>query len=161
MSEGGSPAHKLIAVTIDENSLGNSSLEAAHDRKIAIYDLLADNSFAIPGDVRGPYRLTLAMVQRYLVFQVQDEAESDVVAHILSLGPFRPVVADYQILCERHYAAVRSASPSQIEAIDMGRRGLHNDGAKLLMGRLAGKIEMDFATARRLFTLIVALHWER
>ena len=161
MGEGGTPAHRLIAVIIDEDSLRAASAEAQHEREIAIYDLLADNSFGVPGAERGPYRLRLALVQNRLAFQIQDEAEADVIAHLLSLGPFRDMVTNYLAICERHYTAVKSASPSQIEAIDMGRRGMHNEAATLLMERLKGKIDMDFATARRLFTLIAALPWER
>lgn len=162
MGEGGAaPDDRLIAVIVDEQSLGLSSPEAEHERQIAIYDLLADNRFAIPGAARGPYRLRLGLADGRLAFDVRDDREDAVVAHLLALGPFRPVVAEYQRICERHHAAIRSASPSQIEAIDMGRRGLHNEAASLLVERLAGKIDMDFATARRLFTLIVALHWGR
>jgi uncharacterized protein (UPF0262 family) len=158
MGEGG---QRLIAVQIDESSLGASSAEGEHEREIAIYDLLAENSFSVPRNTSGPYRLTLALVQNRLAFDVKDEAGAAVVTHLLALGPFRQIVSEYRTICDRHYAAIRSASPSQIEAIDMGRRGMHNDAANLLMERLAGKIDMDFPTARRLFTLIVALHWEQ
>lgn len=154
------PSDRLVAVIIDEASLGAQSAEAEHEREIAIHDLLAENSFAVPGPIAGPYRLTLALHQNRLVFDIRDGEGAAIIAHLLSLGPFRPVVAEYQRICARHYAAIRSASPSQIEAIDMGRRGMHNDAAQLLIQRLAGKIDLDFATARRLFTLIVALHWE-
>jgi uncharacterized protein (UPF0262 family) len=154
------PAQRLIAVHIDESSLGASSAEGEHERQIAIYDLLAENRFGTPKGGPGPYRLTLALIQNKLVFDIRDEADKPVVIHLLAVGPFRQIVSHYRMICERHYAAIKSASPSQIEAIDMGRRGLHNDAAKLLAERLDGKIEMDFPTARRLFTLIVALHWE-
>src|SRR5262249_11571203 len=106
-----------------------------------------------------PYRLTIALIQNKLVFDIRDEADNAVVTHLLALGPFRRIVSDYRRICGRHYAAIKSASPSQIEAIDMGRRGMHDEAARLLMERLNGKIEMDFPTARRLFTLIVALQW--
>lgn len=162
MGEGGSaPSQRLIAVTVDEASLGPSTLEAAHERDIAIYDLLADNSFALPGRA-GPYKLNLTVFEnRLLAFDIRDENDGRVMAHILSLTPFRPLVLEYMSICERHHAAIRSASPSQIEAFDMGRRGMHNDAARLLIERLKGKIDLDFPTARRLFTLIVALGWER
>jgi uncharacterized protein (UPF0262 family) len=152
---------RLVAVHIDESSLGAASAEGEHERKIAIYDLLTENSFGVPKDAKGPYRLTLALIQSKLVFGVSDEADSHIVTHLLAVGPFRQIVSEYRSICDRHYAAIRSASPSSIEAIDMGRRGMHNDAADLLMERLSGKIDMDFATARRLFTLIVALHWEQ
>jgi uncharacterized protein (UPF0262 family) len=156
----GDTAERLIAVNIDESSLGAASADSEHERDIAIYDLLAENRFGTPKGGPGPYRLTLALVQNKLVFDIKDEADNAVVTHLLALGPFRQIVSEYRRICGRHYAAIKSASPSQIEAIDMGRRGMHNDGAGLLMERLEGKIEMDFPTARRLFTLIVALHWE-
>jgi uncharacterized protein (UPF0262 family) len=162
MGEGGSaPSQRLIAVTVDEASLGPSTMEAMRERDIAIYDLLADNRFELPGHA-GPYKLNLTVFEgRLLAFDIRDESDGQVMAHILSLGPFRPLVLEYIWLCGRHHAAIRSASPSQIEAIDMGRRGMHNDGASLLIDRLKGKIDLDFPTARRLFTLIVALGWER
>jgi uncharacterized protein (UPF0262 family) len=155
----GDTAERLIAVHIDESSLGASSADSEHERDIAIYDLLAENRFGTPKGGPGPYRLTLALVQNKLVFEVRDEADNAVVTHLLALGPFRRIVEEYRTICGRHYAAIKSASPSQIEAIDMGRRGLHDLAADLLRERLEGKIEMDFPTARRLFTLIVALHW--
>jgi len=160
----GAPAapdgNRLIDVILDETSLGAASAEAAHEQEIAVHDLLAENAFGVPGVERGPYQLKLSLARERLVFEIADKDGAPVVAHLLSLTPFRPIVTEYQRICESHYAAIRSASPSQIEAIDMGRRGLHNDAAKLLRERLSGKIEMDFPTARRLFTLIVALPWE-
>ena len=161
MDEAGSPAKKLIAVIIDEASMAGASPEAVHEREIAIYDLLADNSFSIPGSHTGPFRLRVGLAQNRLAFEIQSEAGQALIAHLLALGPFRPLVLDYLAICQRHHAAIRSASPSQIEAIDMGRRGMHNEAAQLLIERLDGKIEVDFPTARRLFTLIVALHWDR
>lgn len=162
MSAGqGNSINRLIAVLIDEASLGAASAEAAHEQEIAVHDLLEENSFSLPGREAGPYRLHLSFAENRLVFDVRDEEDAPLVAHLLSLGPFRAVVEDYRRICERHYSAIRSASPSQIEAIDMGRRSMHNDAANLLVERLEGKIGMDFQTARRLFTLIVALHWEQ
>jgi uncharacterized protein (UPF0262 family) len=158
---GGDTAERLIAVHIDENSLGASSPDSEHERKIAIYDLLAENRFGTPKGGPGPYRLTLALIQNKLVFEIKDEGDHAVVTHLLALGPFRQIVSEYRRICDRHYRAIKSASPSQIEAIDMGRRGMHDEAALLLKERLEGKIEMDFPTARRLFTLIVALHWVR
>lgn len=164
MGEGASPqapaANRLVSVEIDEASLGAASAEAEHECEVAIYDLVDDNSFAIPGHDGGPYRLRLLLDNNRLVFAVRDEAGAAVVAHHLALGPFRQTVTEYLTICQRHYAAIRTAAPSQIEAIDMGRRGLHNDSARVLMERLSGKIEIDFNTARRLFTLLSALNWD-
>ncbi|WP_319844576.1 UPF0262 family protein [Terrihabitans rhizophilus] len=151
---------RLVSVEIDERSLGAASAEAEHECEVAIYDLLEENSFAVTGQDLGPYRLRLALEGARLMFAVKDEEGRDVVAHFLALGPFRKTVTDYVTICQRHYAAIRTASPSQIEAIDMGRRGLHNESATIVRERLAGKIEIDFATARRLFTLLVALNWD-
>lgn len=150
---------RLIEVTIDEDSLAPATADAAHERRVAIYDLIEANQFRAVGHNGGPYKLHIALRQNRLMFAVSDAAGGEVVTHLLSLTPLRRLVRDYFMICDSHYAAIRSASPSQIEAIDMGRRGLHNDAARVLMDRLAGKIEMDFDTARRLFTLIVALHW--
>ncbi len=107
----------------------------------------------------GPYRLKLALAEQRLVFAISRESGDDVVTHILSLTPFRRIIKDYYMICESYYDAIRSSTPSQIEAIDMGRRGLHNEGSQTLLDRLAGKIEIDFDTARRLFTLVCVLHW--
>lgn len=153
------PDARLIEVTIDEDSLAPASADAAHERRVAAYDLLEANQFHPIGHDGGPYRLHIGLKQSRLAFAVSDEAGREVVTHLLSLTPLRRLVNDYFLICDSHYAAIKSAAPSQIEAIDMGRRGLHNDAARVLMERLSGKIEMDFATARRLFTLIVALHW--
>lgn len=151
---------RLIAVTLDESSIGRGSADQEHERAIAIYDLLEDNSFALVGHNGGPYALTISLADSKLVFDVRDEDGGPVVTHILSLSPFRRILKDYFMICESYYAAIRSATPSRIEAIDMGRRGLHNEGAQLLLERLRGKIETDQDTARRIFTLVTALHWK-
>lgn len=158
MSEGA--RKRLIAVTLDESSIGRGSADQEHERAIAIYDLLEDNSFALVGHNGGPYALTISLADSKLVFDVRDEDGGPVVTHILSLSPFRRILKDYFMICESYYAAIRSATPSRIEAIDMGRRGLHNEGAQLLLERLRGKIETDQDTARRIFTLVTALHWK-
>ncbi len=151
---------KLIAVTLDENSIGRGGPEQEHERAIAIYDLIESNSFAPLGHDGGPYSLFVSLHSNKLALDVKDEGGMQIVTHILSLTPFRGVVKDYFLVCESYYAAIRTASASQIEAIDMGRRGLHDEAAHLLLERLAGKIEIDFDTARRLFTLITALHFK-
>jgi len=147
--------HRLARVDLDGESLGSASPEIEHERQVAIFDLVEKNEFRPAGAERGPYRLTLGCDENRLVFAVEgpDYARQ----HLLSLTPFRSVLKDYQIVCESYFAAVRGASPAQIEAIDMGRRGLHNEGADLLLARLDGKIAMDHETARRLFTLVNAL----
>ena len=150
---------RLIDVELDE-SIGRSTPDIEHERAVAIFDLIEENSFKPVGDGRdGPYRLRLSLADSRLVFRVAREDGEEVVTHILSLTPFRRIVKDYYLICESYYEAIRSASPSQIEAIDMGRRGLHNEGSQTLLDRLAGKIELDFDTARRVFTLICVLHW--
>jgi uncharacterized protein (UPF0262 family) len=152
--------NRLISVSLDENSIGRGSADQEHERAIAVYDLIEDNSFALVGHARGPYALNIALVDARLVFDIRDEKGASVVTHILSLTPFKRILKDYFLICESYYAAIRTATPSRIEAIDMGRRGLHNEGAQLLAERLKGKIETDADTARRLFTLITALHWK-
>ena len=107
----------------------------------------------------GPYALKLGLVENKLAFEIQTEAGAPVMTHLLSLTPFRRVIRDYRSVCESYYEAIRSSTPSQIEAIDMGRRGIHNDGSQTLMDRLSGKIKIDFDTARRLFTLVCVLYW--
>lgn len=152
---------RLCAVTLDEGSIGRGGADVEHERATAIYDLLEDNSFAPSNDPgAGPYTLHIALVENRLVLDIKREAGEPVVQHHLSLTPFRKVVKDYFLICESYYEAIRTASPTQIEAIDMGRRGLHNEGSDLLRERLKDKIEVDFDTARRLFTLICALHWK-
>ncbi|HEX8665500.1 MAG TPA: UPF0262 family protein [Beijerinckiaceae bacterium] len=151
---------RLVAVTLDEASIGRGSPDQEHERAVAIYDIVEANSFALPGHDGGPYALRLALVENRLCFDVRDASGAPVIAHHLSLSPFRKVVKDYEMICDSYYKAIRTASPSQIEAIDMGRRGLHNEAAELLVERLAGKIDLDFDTARRIFTLIFALHWK-
>ncbi|MAW87181.1 MAG: hypothetical protein CMJ42_11690 [Phyllobacteriaceae bacterium] len=150
---------RLIDVVLDE-SIGRSTPDVEHERAVAIFDLVEENSFRPVGDTGdGPYRLKLSLVESRLVFEVTRESGDAVITHILSLTPFRRIVKDYYMICESYYEAIRTASPAQIEAIDMGRRGLHNEGSQTLMERLDGKIEVDFDTARRLFTLVCVLHW--
>jgi uncharacterized protein (UPF0262 family) len=151
---------RLVKVTLDEESIGRSSREIEHERAVAIYDLLEENSFCPVGHDGGPYSLHLAITSNRLVFDIRLADGTSVVAHHLSLSPLRRIVKDYFLICESYYQAIRTSSPSQIEAIDVGRRGLHNEGSELLMQRLDGKIAIDADTARRLFTLICVLHWK-
>jgi uncharacterized protein (UPF0262 family) len=151
---------RLVAVILDEASIGRGNPDQEHERAIAIYDIVEANSFGVPGHDGGPYALHLGMVEKRLCFDIRTSGGEQVVSHHLSLTPFRNVIRDYEMVCDSYYKAIRSASPAQIEAIDMGRRGLHNEAAELLMQRLNGKIAVDFDTARRIFTLIFALHWK-
>jgi uncharacterized protein (UPF0262 family) len=160
MAVGNNESNRLVSVTIDEASIERGTPDQEHERAIAIYDLVEENVFALPGDAGGPYCLALGLVANRLSFDIRREDSSPVVVHLLSLSPFRKVIKDYFLICESYYEAIRSASPERIEAIDMGRRGVHDEGAGLVIERLAGKIEIDHKTARRLFTLIAALSWK-
>jgi uncharacterized protein (UPF0262 family) len=164
MADGEDPhaaTRRLAAVTLDAASIGRSNRDIEHERAIAIYDLLEENSFAPLGDPEpGPYALAISLAEGRLVLEITRENGATVVSHYLSLTPLRRVVKDYFLVCESYYSAIRTHSPSQIEAIDMGRRGLHNEGSELLRERLKDKIDVDFGTARRLFTLVCALHWK-
>ncbi len=151
---------RLVAVTLDEASIGRGNPDQEHERAIAIYDIVEANSFALPSHDGGPYALHLSLIEKKLCFDIRTAEGAPVVAHHLSLSPFRGVIRDYEMVCDSYYKAIRSASPAQIEAVDMGRRGLHNEAAELLMQRLDGKVAIDFDTARRIFTLIFALHWK-
>jgi uncharacterized protein (UPF0262 family) len=154
------PSQRLSKITLDESSIGRSSPDIEHERAVAIYDLLEDNAFAPVDHDGGPYALHLSITENRLVFDIRQEDGSPVMAHLLSLTPLRRIVKDYFMICDSYYKAIRTATPSQIEAIDMGRRGLHNEGSELLRERLKEKISLDFDTARRLFTLICVLHWK-
>ncbi|MFC2966882.1 UPF0262 family protein [Acidimangrovimonas pyrenivorans] len=156
--------NRIAHIEIDETGLAAPTPEIEQERKVAIFDLLEDNSFALPPrdgrDVPpGPYRLNLAIREGRLVFDIATEDGDKVGEFHLSLGPFRQVVKDYFQICESYFEAVKRLPPSQIEAIDMARRGIHNEGAKVLQERLDGKAVVDIDTARRLFTLICVLHW--
>jgi len=151
---------RLVQVSLDDASMAAASRDAEHERAVAIYDLLEENAFAPLGHDGGPYCLMLQVVENRLVFDIRTEGGEPVIAHHLSLSPFRRLVKDYFLVCESYYQAIRTASPSQIEAIDMGRRALHNEGSELLQERLKDKVTMDFDTARRLFTLLTVLHWK-
>lgn len=150
---------RLIEVVLDDASIGRSTPDVEHERAVAIFDLVEENSFQPTGNHEGPFRLKISVVEQRLVFDIANEAGEQIAVHILSLTPFRRIVKDYYMICESYYEAIKSSSPSQIEAIDMGRRGLHNEGSQTLKDRLDSKIELDFDTARRLFTLVCVLHW--
>lgn len=159
MANGQDERRRLVAVTLDEASIGRGNPDQEHERAVAIYDIVEANSFAVPAH-DGPYALHLAMVEKKLCFEIRDRDGAPLMTHLLSLSPFRRIIRDYEMICDSYYKAIRSASSAQIEAMDMGRRGAHNEAAELLMQRLEGKVELDFDTARRIFTLIFALHWK-
>jgi uncharacterized protein (UPF0262 family) len=148
---------RLIAIEIDDSIGRSASPEAEYERNAAIYDLLEDNRFTLANGIAGPYHLILANLENRLVFDVRNEAQQNIIAFGLSMTPFRRIVKDYFDICASYYDAIRTANPGQIETIDMARRGLHNEGSEILRERLKGKAEMDLDTARRLFTLVVAL----
>jgi uncharacterized protein (UPF0262 family) len=151
---------RLAAVTLDESSIGRASRDVEHERAVAIYDLIEDNSFRPSGHDGGPYALNLAIDGSRLVFDIRLANGKPVIAHLLSLAPFRRIVKDYFTVCDSYYAAIRGATPDRIEALDMARRSLHDEGSRILMERLKRKVELDFDTARRLFTLVTVLHWK-
>ena len=150
--------HRLGAILLDERSVVKRSPEIEQEREVAISDLLESNLFKPKGAAGGPYRLALSVRENRLVFDIARDNGQRVGRVLLSLAPFRRIVKDYFLVCDSYYKAMRTAPPSQIESLDMGRRAVHNEGTELLMKRLSGKIETNFDTARRLFTLICVLH---
>ena len=156
---GQSPStQRIMNVTLDENSIERRNADIEHERAVAIYDLLENNFFAPAGIGDGPYSLHIGIEEDRLIFDIRDAAETPLDKVALALRLFRQIVKDYFLLCESYYSAIKTASPSRIEALDMNRRGLHDEGSELLRERLKGKIDVDFDTARRLFTLICVLH---
>jgi len=155
---------RLIGITLDDATIARAPQQIEHEREVAIYDIMDGNTFALTersGDLSaGPYHLKIGIVEEKLALAISNEAQEPVVTHMLSLSPFRRILKDYFLILDSYYQAIRTATPSRIEAIDMGRRGLHDEGSTVLMERLAGKIDVDFDTARRLFTLVAALHWK-
>ena len=162
MSAAKTPAarQRLVAVNLDEETIGRSNPDIEHERQVAIYDLLERNSFAPAGHDGGPYVLNLSITGSRLAFDIRQQDGKPVVAHLLSLSPLRRIVKDYYTICDSYYQAIRTATPDKIEAIDMGRRGVHDEGSRILMERLKGKVMVDIDTARRLFTLLCVLHWK-
>jgi uncharacterized protein (UPF0262 family) len=155
---------RICHIEIDDTGLAAPTPEIEQERRVAVFDLLEENVFTLPprdgrAAPEGPYRLGLAIRERRLVFDIRTEAGEPAAEFHLSLGPFRQVVKDYFQICESYFDAVKRLPPSQIEAIDMARRGIHNEGARVVQERLEGKAEVDTATARRLFTLVCVLHW--
>ena len=151
---------RLVAVTLDEDSIGRSSSDIEHERATAIYDLIEENSFAPVDHDAGPYVLHIGIKENRLVLDIRRENDKPVIAHLLSLTPIKRIVKDYFMICDSYYAAIRTATPDKIEAIDMGRKGLHDEGSRILQEAIKRKVKVDFDTARRLFTLICVLHWK-
>ncbi len=152
------PSKRIVHIELDERTVLRRNADVEHERSVAIFDLLEDNHFCPLGHTGGPYHLRLGIADNRLVLEIGDTAGQPIDKVNLPLAGFRGIVKDYFLICESYYAAIRQSSPSQIEAIDMGRRGLHNEGSEMLRERLAEKIELDLDTARRLFTLICVLH---
>ena len=151
---------RLIAVELDEASIQSRGPDVDHDRRVAIFDLIEQNSFRPLASPGGPYILRLALEDGRLAFDLMTEDRRPHGKFILSLTPFRRIVKDYFMICDSYYQAIRTATPDKIEAIDMGRKGIHDEGSRTLMERLEGKVRIDFETSRRLFTLISVLHWK-
>ncbi len=151
-------SRRVVRIDLEDAASLRQSAEAEQERAVAIFDLIEENEFTPEIDHPGPYHLVLAIADNRLVFDIRDTGDAPVYKFILSLSPLRRIIKEYFDVCESYYAAIKSSSLSQIEAIDMGRRGLHNEGSEILRDRLAGKVTVDFGTARRLFTLICALH---
>ena len=156
---------RLIEIRLDDSGLPPPTPEVEHERKVAIFDLMEENVFRLPPRGEnpappGPYKLALAVRDGRLVFEVATANDRPAHAFHLSLSPFRPIIKDYFAICASYFDAVKRLPPEQIEAIDMGRRGIHDEGSRLLMERLDGKVETDQPTARRLFTLICVLHFK-
>ena len=149
---------RIVDIRLDAASIVRWSREVEHERQVAVFDLLERNSFELEGGFPGPYRVELALREANLIFRVEAENGGQRSEVSLSMRPFRRLIKDYFMICESYFQAIRSATPSRIEAIDMGRRGLHNEGAEKLAAALEGKIRLDTETARRLFTLVCVLH---
>ena len=151
--------YRLYDVVLDE-TFSQLTPAVDHERSVAMFDLIENSVFTPAGHPGGPYRLTLSLTGGRLVLAITDQGDDPVATHHLALAPLRRIVKDYWLICESYYEAIRAAAPAQIETIDMGRRGLHNEGSQQLVERLSGKIDFDFNTARRLFTLICLLYWK-
>lgn len=150
--------HRIARVTLDEHTVLRRSPDVEHERAVALFDLVEENRFHLVGGPPGPYCLHLAIADNRLLVGVRDGGDAPLADIVVPLLPFRRIVRDYFLICESYYAAIRRSSPSQIEAIDMGRRALHDEGSALLRERLADRVAVDHATARRLFTLVCVLH---
>ncbi|MFM9848119.1 MAG: UPF0262 family protein [Hyphomicrobiaceae bacterium] len=160
MSEDAPSRSRLVSIELDEQSITRSNPNIEHEREVAIYDIIDSNHFVLEGHDDGPYTLNLSITEDRLAFAVGRETGETLATFVLSLSPLRRTMKDYFIVCDNYYKAIRTSPPSRIQAIDMGRRALHDEGSNLLVSRLKDKITVDHDTARRLFTLICALHWK-
>lgn len=151
---------KIAAITLDQKSLGRANQNVDHEREVAIFDILDGNSFRVEGFDQGPYKLNLSVAEDRLQFAVARVDDTAVAQHQVPLTPLKRIIKDYFFVCESYYDAVRTAPPARIQAIDINRRTLHDEGSQILVEKLAGKIAVDASTARRLFTLVCALHWK-
>lgn len=149
---------RISDIKLDERSVLRRSPQVEHEHRVAVFDLLEENYFAPNGDFQGPYRVVLRIEEDRIILDIKDENDTRQTEIGLSTKSLRRVIKDYFMVCESYFEAIKTKAPSQIEAIDMGRRGLHNEGAEILRERLTGKINIDSVTARRLFTLICVLH---
>jgi|SRR5580658_674646 uncharacterized protein (UPF0262 family) len=149
---------RIAKIVLDEHTVLRRSADIEHERAVAIFDLLEENSFAPVNAAPGPFHLHLGIEENRLVLDIRSTADEPLERILLPLTPFRSIVKDYFLVCDSYFKAIRNASPSRIEAIDMGRRGLHNEGSELLRERLAERVAVDLNTARRLFTLLCVLH---
>lgn len=154
------PKARLSAITLDAQSIGHGgNHHIEHEREVAIFDILDGNVFSVVGRDDGPFKLTLSLEDDKLLFTLDTETEQKAAVHAIALAPFRRIIRDYFMLCDSYYEAIRTAPPARIQAIDANRRSLHDEGSRLLQDKLAGRIDVDSDTARRLFTLLAALHW--
>ena len=149
---------RIVKITLDERSVVRRNADIEHERSVAIFDLLEENSFAPSNGAAGPFHLHLGIEENRLILDIRNPGGDPIDRVLVALTSFRGVVKDYFLVCESYFNAIRTASPSRIEAIDMGRRALHNEGSELLRERLADRVEIDLNTARRLFTLVCVLH---
>ena len=158
-ANGSESRDRLAEVILDEETIPSGASDVDHERAVAIFDLIEENSFGVPGRDDGPYALRISQEESKLTFDVRTSDGEQAVAIVVSMTPFRPLLKDYFLVCETYYSAIRTASPRQIESIDRERSKLHNEGADLMAQRLSEKINIDMGTARRLFTLISTLRW--
>ena len=162
MTDADPSQQRIISIDLDEGSIVWRNPDVEQERRVAIFDLIEDNNFVPqrghPDGYAGPYRLMLRVEEGRLIFELAREDHSPLEAIILGLGRFRRPIRDYFAVCDSYYQAIRRATAAEIETIDMARRGVHNEAAEMLLERLEGKVETDFATTRRLFTLICVLH---
>ena len=152
--------NRLIEITLDQKSLGRVNANIEHEREVAIFDILDGNAFAVDGIDQGPYKLNLSVIEDRLVLMIVTESDAEVLQHQIALTPLKRIMKDYFLVCESYYEAVRTAPPARIQAIDVSRRALHDEGSLVLREKLASQIIVDDDTSRRLFTLVCSLHWK-